>query len=262
MELATDKNQKLCFCNKCGPEGRSVNRITYQNHLFAFDEGYSSGPDAGFGEQGHDEAPDGMEGAYQGYIDSGAGFDGGEFDGGQLARATADLIPTEEDLLTGAFELEIDSDDSDSDPQSASIHDSSSQPEWLHLSELLLAWLNVDHSVPDRTCELLLVFMQAVAYTISAGTLGSGKRKGLSARMARVRKTLGLNGLGVTYALCPDRSCWTPHLLKVAIEQRVLTCRNCGKDLFQIPQHSVQSLRRVLNPSCCGKSRSGFDMSR
>ncbi|KAE8255151.1 hypothetical protein A4X13_0g3142 [Tilletia indica] len=155
-------------------------------------------------------------------------------------RPDAELLPTEADLSSGRYTEEVASGDSDSD-QPASASSSAAQPEWLWLFEIMLVWLNAVHSVSDRTCELLLSFMQAVAYTFAAGSSSLGQRKTPKARMARVRTSLGLDGFGISYALCPDRACWTPHLLKTAIERQVRLCQRCGTPLFHESRQSDYS---------------------
>ncbi|KAE8181541.1 hypothetical protein A4X06_0g9256 [Tilletia controversa] len=153
-------------------------------------------------------------------------------------RPDAGLLPAEDDLLAGGFSLDIDDDGSDS---GTGPDTSDPQPEWLRLFEIMLVWLNVEHSVPDRTCELLLAYLQSVYYTISSASSSSARRPLPSARMARIRKSLGLEGYGITYALCPDRSCLTPHLLKEVIERQTGSCRRCGLALVHDPQPQALS---------------------
>ncbi|CAD6892703.1 unnamed protein product, partial [Tilletia laevis] len=61
-------------------------------------------------------------------------------------RPDAGLLPAEDDLLAGGFSLDIDDDGSDS---GTGPDTSDPQPEWLRLFEIMLVWLNVEHSVPD-----------------------------------------------------------------------------------------------------------------
>ncbi|KAE8259243.1 hypothetical protein A4X13_0g1146 [Tilletia indica] len=171
-------------------------------------------------------------------VDKGAiDYTAGEQEDNPYVRSDADLLPAEADLLSGGYTFETSSDDSDSDLPGAT-NSTTAQPEWLWLFEIMLVWLNVVHSVSDRTCELLLTFMQAVAYTLAAGSPSSGLHKTRSARMARVRTSLGLDGFGISYALCPNRACWTPHLLKTAIDRQIRTCTRCGIPLFHEPRRS------------------------
>ncbi|CAD6923394.1 unnamed protein product [Tilletia controversa] len=132
--------QKLCQCrSRCGTTGRWVDRQTYENHLLDFDDGCSSGSDDGGASGGMGELVDDFGQDPMDYINQ-------EEDIELDIRPDAGLLPAEDDLLAGGFSLDIDDDGSDS---GTGPDTSDPQPEWLRLFEIMLVWLNVEHSVPD-----------------------------------------------------------------------------------------------------------------
>ncbi|CAD6946535.1 unnamed protein product [Tilletia caries] len=105
--------------------------------------------------------------------------------------------------------------------------------EGLWLFELLLVWLNATFGLSEQVCALLLTFVEAiVAQTAQhAGWIPTLHTKPhMSVRLRRVRRSLWQGSISVTYALCPDGTCWTPHLLD---DNTPYPCSRCGKPLLR-----------------------------
>ncbi|KAE8218381.1 hypothetical protein CF319_g7734 [Tilletia indica] len=224
----------LCLCARCGPSGQTVARVTRDQH-----ELDDLDPFVDVSQSSHvlgDPSPSRADEENHPFLfdDSGVNFDWVDSQDGRLTgtldqtaeQDLAAVLEVDEGLVPTLLQLRkgwvaID----ESEP--------ASRTEGLWLFELLLVWLNATFGLSEQVCALLLTFVEAiVAQTSSRGDWipAFHPKPHMSVRLRRVRQSLWQGSVSVLYALCPDSSCWTPHLFD---GETPAQCSRCQEPLLQ-----------------------------
>ncbi|KAE8229800.1 hypothetical protein CF326_g5220 [Tilletia indica] len=109
------------------------------------------------------------------------------------------------------------------------------KPEWMRLLGLLVIWLHLVHHLSEEACGTILTFMDAVVLALSDAPSDKTKPIPRSRFKAELRD-FGVASSKVMYALCPNKACWTPHILPAKLPSLLPThCTRCHTSLLADP---------------------------